>query len=81
MKNTQKMKINIEIAQIPSYDNSLQTIINNYPNEFGVNTMVIYKDVKKAVLGAGKEFLEFATIQSQNPNTNKENISIRKHRG
>lgn len=40
LTNRQKAKINIEIAQIPSYDNSLQTIINNYPNEFGVNTMV-----------------------------------------
>lgn len=171
LTNRQKAKINIEIAQIPSYDNSLQTIINNYPNEFGVNTMVraeskeeiladkiialgtreylkyrdfwdikflqdthiklnydfiekkikdykienfyeklcnklelieqnelkanfeyemsrfltpqfftfvrdndFYKDVKKAVLGAGKEFLEFATIQSQNPNINKKHI-------
>ena len=40
LTNRQKAKINIEIAQIPSYDNSLQTIINNYPNEFGINTMV-----------------------------------------
>lgn len=40
LANNQKAKINIEIAQIPSYDNSLKTIINNYPNEFSANTFV-----------------------------------------
>lgn len=40
LANNQKAKINIEIAQIPSYDNSLKTVINNYPNEFSVNTFV-----------------------------------------
>ena len=40
LTKNQKAKINIEIAQIPSYDNSLRGIINNYPNEFGVNTFV-----------------------------------------
>lgn len=173
LTNKQKAKINIEIAQIPSYDNSLQTIINNYSNEFGVNTMVrveskeeiladkiialgtreyikyrdfwdikflqdahialnydfidkkikdykienfyeklhqkmtfieqtelkpdfeyemsrflspqffefirnnaFYNDVKKAVLGAGREFLKFTATQSKNSHTNRRN----KHR-
>lgn len=40
LANNQKAKINIEIAEIPSYDNSLKTVINNYPNEFSVNTFV-----------------------------------------
>lgn len=40
LANRQKVKINIEIAQIPSHDNILKIINNNYPNEFNVNAFV-----------------------------------------
>ncbi|MDO4674107.1 hypothetical protein [Campylobacter sp.] len=42
LTNGQKVKINIEIAQIPSYQNGLRIINNNYPNnEFSVNTPIL----------------------------------------
>lgn len=40
LANGQKTKINIEIAQIPSHDNCLKMINNNYPNEFSVNSLI-----------------------------------------
>lgn len=40
LTNEQKSKINIEIAQIPSYQNSFRIINNNYPNDFSVNTLI-----------------------------------------
>lgn len=45
----QKARINIEIAQIPSYDNHLIILNNNYPNEFNVNT-IIKAESKKEIL-------------------------------
>lgn len=60
----QKAKINIEIAQIPSYDNVLRTISNNYPNEFNINALIrvesreeIFAD--KIIALGSRQYLKF----------------------
>lgn len=62
--NKQKFKINIEIAQIPSYDNVLKNINNNYPNELNINAFIrvesreeIFAD--KIIALGGRPYLKF----------------------
>ncbi|MBX7491255.1 nucleotidyl transferase AbiEii/AbiGii toxin family protein [Helicobacter turcicus] len=64
MPNRQKTKINLEIAQIPSYDNDLKIINNQYSSEFSVNTLVrveskeeIFAD--KMIALACRKYLKF----------------------
>lgn len=64
LANKQKAKINIEIAQIPSYRNSLRIVNNNYPNEISVNTLVRVESKEeiladKIIALASREYLKF----------------------
>ena len=64
LNRNQKAKINIEIAQIPSYDNQLTALINNYPQHIRVGTMIkaeskeeIFAD--KIIALASREYIKY----------------------